>query len=34
MMPTIGYKPKTRLTADESEVRLWAFVSVELVSIL
>ena len=33
-MPTIGYKPNSRLTADEIEVRVWAFVIVVLVSIL
>lgn len=30
----IGYKPNTRLTADEIEVRVWAFVIVVLVTIL
>jgi hypothetical protein len=34
MMPTIGYKPSNRLSADEIEVRVWAFVIVVLVSIL
>lgn len=34
MMPTIGYKPNNRLTAEEIEVRVWAFVIVVLVSIL
>jgi hypothetical protein len=33
-MPTIGYKPHSRLTADEIEVRVWAFVIVVLVTIL
>jgi hypothetical protein len=33
-MPTIGYKPSTRLTSDEIEVRVWAFVIVVLVTIL
>ena len=33
-MPTIGYKPNTRLNSDEIEVRVWAFVIVVLVSIL
>ena len=33
-MATIGYKPNNRLTADEIEVRVWAFVIVVLVSIL
>jgi hypothetical protein len=34
MMPTVGYKPNSRLTADEIEVRVWAFVIVVLVTIL
>lgn len=25
-MPTVGYKPNNRLTADEIEVRVWAWV--------
>ena len=33
-MATIGYKPNNRLTADEIEVRVWAFVIVVLVTIL
>ena len=33
-MPTVGYKPTIRLTAEEIEVRVWAFVIVVLVSIL
>ncbi len=33
-MPTVGYKPNNRLTADEIEVRVWAFVIVVLVTIL
>ena len=33
-MAIIGYKPNNRLTADEIEVRVWAFVIVVLVSIL
>ena len=33
-MPTVGYKPSNRLTAEEIEVRVWAFVIVILVSIL
>lgn len=33
-MTTIGYKPTTRLTAEEIEVRVWAFVIVILVTIL
>ena len=33
-MPTIGYKPNNRLTAEEIEVRVWAFVIVILVTIL
>ena len=34
MMPTIGCKPNNRLTAEEIEVRVWAFVIVILVTIL
>jgi hypothetical protein len=34
MMPTVGYKPSNRLTAEEIEVRVWAFVIVILVTIL
>ena len=34
MMPTVAYKTTNRLTADEIEVRVWAFVIVVLVSIL
>lgn len=33
-MTTVGYKPNNRLTAEEIEVRVWAFVIVTLVSIL
>jgi hypothetical protein len=33
-MTTIGYKQNNRLTADEIEVRVWAFVIVVLVTIL
>ena len=33
-MPTIGYKPNNRLTAEEIEIRVWAFVIVILVTIL
>ena len=33
-MSTLGYKPNSRLTAEEIEVRVWAFVIVTLVSIL
>jgi hypothetical protein len=33
-MPTVGYKPNNRLTAEEIEVRVWAFVIVILVTIL
>jgi ABC-type multidrug transport system permease subunit len=33
-MPTVGYKPTARLTAEEIEVRVWAFVIIILVSIL
>ena len=33
-MATIGFKPATRLTSDEIEVRVWAFVIVVLVTIL
>jgi hypothetical protein len=34
MMTTIGYKPNNRLTAEEIEIRVWAFVIVVLVTIL
>lgn len=33
-MPTIGYKPNNRLSAEEIEIRVWAFVIVVLVCIL
>lgn len=33
-MPTVGFKPNNRLTAEEIEVRVWAFVIVILVTIL
>lgn len=33
-MPTVGYKPSNRLSAEEIEVRVWAFVIVTLVTIL
>ena len=33
-MPTVAYKPNNRLTAEEIEVRVWAFVIVILVTIL
>ena len=33
-MATVGYKPSARLTAEEIEVRVWAFVIVVLVTIL
>jgi hypothetical protein len=33
-MPTVAYKTNNRLTAEEIEVRVWAFVIVTLVSIL
>ena len=33
-MPTVGYKSNSRLTAEEIEVRVWAFVIVVLVTIL
>lgn len=33
-MPTIGYKANNRLTAEEIEVRVWAFVIIILVAIL
>ena len=33
-MATVGYKPASRLTAEEIEVRVWAFVIVTLVTIL
>ena len=34
MMATVGYKPNNRLSAEEIEVRVWAFVIVILVTIL
>jgi hypothetical protein len=34
MMATIGYKTNNRLTAEEIEVRVWAFVIIILVTIL
>jgi hypothetical protein len=34
MMATVGYKPSNRLSAEEIEVRVWAFVIVILVTIL
>lgn len=33
-MATIGYKPNNRLSAEEIEIRVWAFVIVVLVTIL
>lgn len=33
-MATIGYKPNNRLSAEEIEIRVWAFVIVVLVCIL
>ena len=33
-MPTIGYKPNNRMTADEIEVRIWAIVIFSLTMIL
>ena len=33
-MPTVGYKQNNRLSAEEIEVRVWAFVIVILVTIL
>ena len=33
-MPTVAYKSNNRLTAEEIEVRVWAFVIVVLVTIL
>jgi len=33
-MPTIGYKPNNRLTAEEIEVRIWAIVIFSLTMIL
>ena len=33
-MPTIGYKPNTRMTAEEIEVRIWAIVITSLTIIL
>jgi hypothetical protein len=34
MMATVGYKPSNRLSAEEIEVRVWAFVIIILVTIL
>ncbi len=34
MMPTVAYKTNNRLTAEEIEVRVWAFVIIILVTIL
>ena len=34
MIPTVDYKPNNRLTAEEIEVRVWAFVIIILVTIL
>jgi hypothetical protein len=34
MMATVGYKPNNRLSAEEIEVRVWAFVIIILVTIL
>jgi nitric oxide reductase large subunit len=34
MKATVGYKPNNRLTAEEIEVRVWAFVIIILVTIL
>lgn len=33
-MPTVGYKPNNRLTAEEIEVRIWAIVIFSLTMIL
>ena len=33
-MPTVGFKQNNRLTAEEIEVRVWAFVIIILVTIL
>ena len=33
-MTSVGYKPTSRLTAEEIEVRVWAFVIIILVTIL
>jgi hypothetical protein len=33
-MPTIGYKPSNRMTAEEIEVRIWAIVIFSLTMIL
>ena len=33
-MPTIGYKPNNRMTAEEIEVRIWAIVIFSLTMIL
>ena len=34
MMATVGYKPNNRMTAEEIEARVWAFVIVCLILIL
>ena len=34
MMPTVGYIPNNRMTAEEIEARVWAFVIVCLILIL
>ena len=33
-MPTVGYKPSTRMTAEEIEVRIWAMVILALLIVL
>jgi hypothetical protein len=33
-MPKVGYKPKTRMTAEEIEVRIWAAVIMALLIVL
>jgi len=33
-MPTIGFKPNNRMTAEDIEIRIWAIVIVALVAIL
>jgi hypothetical protein len=34
MMPTVGYKPSNRMTAEEIEVRIWAMVILALLIVL
>jgi hypothetical protein len=34
MMPTVGFKPSNRMTAEEIEVRIWAMVILALLVVL